>query len=120
MTTAACSTLLAAALLCNAPAVPAPITLHGAPIFSTVEVYRLAAPAVTPVAASDPEPEPSAARSRAKGLIWVGALIGGMAGCPIGAYLSKHYNDDAHTFNCFLFAGVGAGLGAVAVADSVL
>ena len=120
MTTAACSALLAAALLCNAPAVPVPLTLHGAPISSTVEVYRLAAPAVTPVAVSDPEQEPSAPRSRAKGLIWVGALIGGMAGCPIGNYLSRKNNDDAHFFNCLWVAGVGAALGAVAVADSVL
>ena len=120
MTTAICSALLTGALLCNAPPVPAPLTLHGTPVSGTVDVYRLAAPAVAPVVAPDPEQESSPARSRAKGLIWIGALIGGMAGCPIGAYLSRRNNDDAHTFNCFLIAAVGAGLGAVAVADSVL
>jgi len=43
-----------------------------------------------------------------------------MAGCPIGNYLSRKNNDDAHFFNCLWVAGVGAALGAVAVADSVL
>lgn len=48
MTTATCSALLAGALLCNAPVVPAPLTLHGAPISGTVDVYGLAVPAVVP------------------------------------------------------------------------
>ena len=109
MATAACSALMVGALLCNAPAVPAPITLHGAPISGTVEVYRLAAPAVEP----DDEKESSPERYFPKDRIRRGALIGGVIGCSIGAYLSRGNNDDAHAFNCLWVSGVGALFGMV-------
>ncbi len=107
---AACSALLVGALLCNAPAVPAPLTLHGAPISGTVDVYRLAAPAVEPGDEQEPSPE----RHFPKDRIRRGALIGGVIGCSIGAYLSRSNNDDAHVFNCLWVSGVGALLGMVA------
>jgi len=34
-------------------------------------------------------------------------------GCPIGNYLSRKNNDDAHFFNCLWVAGVGAAFGAI-------
>ena len=114
MATATCSALLAAALLCNAPAVPAPLTLHGAPVSGTVRVYRLAAPAVVPAVAPDDEQEPTPERPGAsRGRIWRGALVGGVIGCPIGNYLSRKNNDDAHFFNCLWVGGVGAAFGAI-------
>ena len=122
MAAAACSALTVGALLCSAPGIPSPpLTLHGAPLPSAVDVYHLAAPAIAPAVALGVEQEPPPARSRAKGLIWIGALIGGGAGCPIGVHLNRRSgSDDAQTFACFLMAGVGAGIGALAVATAVL
>jgi len=116
MATAACSALLAAALLCNAPVVPAPLTLHGTPISGTVEVYRLAAPAVTPAVTPGGEQEPSQSSKR---LVWRGTLVGALVGGTIGVVLSRINNDDLHP-TCLWFSGIGAGIGAVAVAGSVL
>ena len=123
MAATACSVLTVGALLCNPPIVPSPLTLHGAPLPSAVDIYRLAAPVAAPVVESvveqdDPQPP---ARSRAKGFIWIGALIGAGAGCPIGVHLNRRSgSDDAQTFACFFMAGVGTGIGALAVATAVL
>ncbi len=88
--------------------------MHGAPISGTVDVYRLAAPAVVPAVAPGDEQEPSPERPGApRGRIWRGALVGGVIGCPIGNYLSRKNNDDAHFFNCLWVAGVGAAFGAI-------
>ena len=97
----------------NTAVAPAPLTLHGTPIPLAVDIYRLAAPAVAPVIAPGPEQDPSPARSSAKGRVWRGALVGSVVGCPVGKYLSRRYNDDAHLINCLWVGGVGAALGAV-------
>ena len=110
-------TVVVGALLCNAPVATARLTLHGTPISNTVNVYRLAAPTVSPTVEPDADQQ---ARRRTKDFIRIGALVGGAAGCALGAHASRRLNDDAHTFNCLLFAGIGAGLGALAVASSVL
>ena len=83
MGAAACS-VPAAALVCNAA--PSPLMLHGAPqLPPAVEIYRIVVPVVAPVV--EPEQQPTPRPGRSKGLIWIGALIGGGAGCPIGARL---------------------------------
>ena len=107
-TSTACSALLAAALLCNAPVVPEQITLHGTPISGTVEVYRLAAPAVEP----DDEKESSPERCFNKERVRRGALIGGVLGCSVGAYLSRE-NADGRVFNCLWVSGIGAFFGMI-------
>ena len=114
MATATCGALLAGALLCSAPAVPVPLTLHGAPISGPVDIYSLAAPAVVPAVTPVDEQEPSPERPGApRGRMWRGALVGGVIGCPIGNYLSRKNNDDAHFFNCLWVGGVGAAFGAL-------
>lgn len=105
--------LMVGVLVCNAPVAPAPLTLHGTPISNTVNVYSLAAPPIEPAIEADDEDE--ATRTRTSNLMRVGALVGGAVGCALGAYASRQYNDDAHIFNCLWVAGVGAGLGALAV-----
>ena len=87
-------------------AIPLPavgqITLHRSPVPTEVDVYRLAAPEIVPaVAPSGEEP----AQSKGKGPVWTGALVGGTAGCVLGATTSRRYNDDAHLFNCLWVAG---------------
>ena len=114
MGAAACS-VLATALVCNAPAAPSLLTSHGAPLPRAVEIYRVAAPVVAPVV--EPEQQPAPRPTRSKGLIWIGALIGGAAGCTIGGQLGDAGEE---TRACFLTAGIGAGLGALAVATAIL
>lgn len=114
MATATCSALLAAALLCNAPADPVQITLHGAPISGTVEVYRLATPANLNAGAPGAEQDPDPGQSRAGGRpILRNVLIGLSIGCVAGATMSVRGNDDAHVFNCLWVAGVGAAVAAI-------
>lgn len=113
MATATCSALLVAALLCNAPAAPAPITLHGAPISGTVEVYRLVTPANLNAVASGAEQDPDPGQSRTGRPILRNVLIGLSIGCAAGATMSVRGNDDAHVFNCLWVAGVGAAVGAI-------
>jgi len=113
MATATCSALLAAALPCNAPTASAPITLHGAPISGTVEVYRLAAPVNLNAAASGTEQDPEPEQSSTRRPILRNALIGFAIGCAAGATMSVRGNDDAHVFNCLWVAGVGAVVGMI-------
>ncbi len=95
----------------HAPAAASPVTLHGAPLTSAVDVYRLAAPVVEPVV--EPERQPLA-RPRSKGPVFVGALIGAASGCSIGVYLNKTGGDaDETTRACSIMAGFGAGVGAL-------
>ena len=102
--------LVVGALLCNAPV---PLTLHGIPISNTVNVYSLAAPSIEPAIEPDDEDDP--AQARTSNHMRTGALVGFAVGCALGSYASRQYNDDAHIFNCLWVAGVGAGLGALAV-----
>lgn len=113
MATAACSALLATALLCNAPTASAPITLHGAPISGTVEVYRVAAPGSLDAAASGTEQDPETKQSSTERPVLRNALIGFAIGCAAGATMSVRGNDDAHVINCLWVAGVGAAVGAI-------
>ena len=102
----------------HAPAVVSPLTLHGVPIRSTVDVYRVARPIVEPVVV-EPEQLPSERDRRSSSFILVGTLIGAGTGCPIGIYMNSRGGDaDETQAACMVMGALGAGVGALIGAAS--
>lgn len=85
------------------------LTLHGAPLPRTVDVYRLA----TPVVELEPEPEPKPTQGAR---VRLGVLLGAFSGCALGMGLvmttgeSPSAGRTVHA--CALVGGIAA-MGAV-------
>lgn len=115
------SLVLTVALACgSAPAAASELTLHGAPISGTVDVYRLAAPAIESVVEPEQQPppeeeEPSVEEERHA--LWpIGMMIGGAAGCGIAAGLvfgPSGSESDEFPAACGLLAAAGGVAGAL-------
>lgn len=98
----------------ESPAEGAPegLTVAGWPVSAAVDVYRLAAPVVTPAAVQPAAASrPSSTRRRR---VLTGLAVGAASGCVVGLKVNARYGDgpDEAAAFCRGLALIGAGVGA--------
>lgn len=111
-------TLTATLACCGAPAAASELKLHGAPISGTVDVYRLAAPAIEPVVEPEQQPpEEELPAEEERHSLWpIGMMIGGAVGCGIAAGLvfgPSGSESDEFPAACGLLGAAGGVAGAL-------